>query len=63
MSSLILSPKEQERLDKFAQEHKKCKPMEGKFTFLITGTGLGEVTEIRCNSCGKTKNITDISEW
>ena len=51
---------------KFYQDHKDCKfssTTGGKITFIITPTSLGNCIIVRCNVCGKEKDITDINNW
>lgn len=58
--------KELDEYNKFVKKHKKCKfnsSIGGKITVKFTGTGLGDIIEVCCNSCGQTKDITDISNW
>jgi hypothetical protein len=52
--------------EKFREKHKDCEFISttgGKFSFIITPTGLGPVVEVRCNSCDKIEDITDIDNW
>lgn len=39
------------------------KIIEDAFTYKYTQTGIGTVTEITCDFCDKTYNITDYSTW
>ena len=51
---------------KFIDEHKKCESsttIGGKISIIITPTGLGNTKVVKCNACGKEKEITDISNW
>lgn len=64
--NFILNEKEQEAYNKFIKKHKNCEfpsSIGGKISLTFTGTGLGDIIEVRCNCCGKTKDITDISNW
>lgn len=61
-----LTDKELQDIDSFKNKHKNCvftATVGGKFTYIITPTGLGNCIEIRCNACGKQVDITDISNW
>lgn len=61
-----LTDKEKEKAQQFYEDHKNCESissMGGKFSFIITPTGLGDCVCIRCNSCKATKDITDIESW
>jgi len=52
--------------EEFREKHKDCEftsTIGGKFSFIITPTGLGPVIEVRCNSCNAIKNITNIDNW
>ena len=35
----------------------------GRFSYIVTPTGLGNVVEIKCNYCNCKENITDFSTW
>lgn len=55
-----------EEFEKFREKHKDCEftsTIGGKFSFIITPTGLGPIVEVRCNSCDKIEDITDIDNW
>ena len=46
--------------------NKNCKctaTIGGKISITFTPTGLGDVIIVRCNVCGKEKEITDVSNW
>lgn len=58
-----LNKLEKEKADKFIEEHKKCKNKFTLFSYIFTPTGIGYNVEIRCNSCGKTLDITDYTTW
>lgn len=61
-----LTPKEQKRIKDFIQEHKDCiftSSIGGKISYIVTPTGIGSIIEVRCNACGKQKDITDIDCW
>ena len=48
------------------KEHEDCSftsAIGGKFSYIITPTGLGECVSIRCNACEAIKDITDIESW
>lgn len=51
---------------KFIEEHKNCKcsaTIGGKISVIFTPTGLGDAKLVKCNVCGKEKEITDVSNW
>lgn len=54
-----------ELVTKFREEHKNCptSTIGGRVSFIFTPTGLGTIIELRCNGCGKVKNITDMNKW
>ena len=61
-----LTPNEVNEYHKFIEEHKNCKcsaTMGGKISVIFTPTGLGDAKGVKCNVCGKEKEITDISNW
>lgn len=73
MIQFTLTDIESKTAEDFIKEHKDCcreklhKPFfsttGGEFSYIITPTGLGNCVTIRCDSCGKEKEITDISNW
>lgn len=53
---------------KFQLKHEFCKSeflsaVGGRFSYIVTPTGLGNVVEIKCNYCNCKENITDFSTW
>lgn len=60
-------------INEFLEEHRNCcrdylgkeffSTTGGNFSYIITPTGLGNIIEVRCNSCGCIKDITDSSDW
>ena len=73
MLEFRLNDKEEESAKEFREEHKNCckeklskeffSTTGGEFSYIITPTGLGLCTIIRCNSCGEEEDITDIENW
>lgn len=71
--TITFSENESKDAMKFMEKHRKCcqkilgKPVfsttGGGFSYIITPTGLGNCIIIKYNSCGKEKDITDISNW
>ena len=64
--SFSLTDLEEERLEEFYDEHCNCpfaSSAGGKYTFIITPTGFGPCTSIKCNSCGEEEDITDEESW
>lgn len=61
-----LSPNEVDEYNKFIKEHKGCEcsaTIGGKISIIFTPTGLGDAKSVKCNACGKEKEITDVSNW
>lgn len=61
-----LNPNEVNEYYKFIEEHKNCKcsaTIGGKISVIFTPTGLGDAKSVKCNVCGKEKEITDVSNW
>ena len=61
-----LTPNEVDEYNKFIEEHKNCKcsaTIGGKISVIFTPTGLGDAKSVKCNACGKEKEITDVSNW
>lgn len=63
------SEQELESIEQFEKEHLDCyhKPdsKQNRISFTIhqTWTGIGVNTQITCDCCGETKNITDYECW
>ena len=73
-SSFVFNDKEITRAYNFARKHlhknlfSENNDIVGKhicptFKFELTETGIGTKTEIKCNICGITKDITDYNVW
>ena len=61
-----MTKNEEKEAKKFMKEHENCSftsSIGGKFSYIITPTGLGECVSIRCNACEAIKDITDIESW
>lgn len=61
-----LTPNEVDEYNKFIKKHKNCKcsaTIGGKISVIFTPTGLGDAKSVKCNVCGKEKEITDVSNW
>ena len=61
-----LNEAEQKAYEEFISKHKDCKfssTIGGKISITFTPTGLGDIIVVKCNECGKEKDITDISNW
>lgn len=61
-----LNEKEEQNYKEFCKEHRECEfasTIGGKISITFTPTGLGNIVEVKCNACGETKDITDISNW
>lgn len=43
--------------------HRDFKSGKDTFTYEITPTGIGDVTEIVCSRCGKREDITEYESW
>ena len=58
---------EEEKLAKFQKIHKHLNKSPvtagGKFVYSFNPTGVGTYVYIKCLSCGKEKDITDIKNW
>tara|TARA_R110002096_G_scaffold241689_2_gene433698 strand:+ start:539 stop:718 length:180 start_codon:yes stop_codon:yes gene_type:complete len=53
-----LSKKEQKKTDKFIAKHGAC----GDYYYIFQPTGIGMGFGMSC-SCGKSKDMTDVSKW
>lgn len=50
----------------FCEKHKNCKfksTTGGKISVEVISTGLGPCFICKCNSCGKTEDITNVDNW
>lgn len=64
VQSYNIDVKEKEAADKFIEIHDiYCPKKPLKYSYIFTSTGIGNSVEIRCNSCGAVKNITNVSKW
>lgn len=64
--AFYLNENERKEYDLFRQEHKHCGcigTIGGKISIIFTPTGLGDCITVKCNACGKEKEITDVSNW
>ena len=68
MLEFVMSEKEVADFDKWRKSH-RCEIDEmspaaigGRWTFMFTPTGLGNVTVVKC-ACGAELEVTDVSMW
>lgn len=64
--NFVLNQLEDEEYKNFISSHKNCKctaTIGGKISIIFTPTGLSNAITVRCNVCGKEKEITDVSNW
>ena len=59
-----LTEKETKTACNFIKKHSKCvkdiySSTGGQFSYTIQPTGLGNIVTIKCNACGKTKDVTE----
>lgn len=62
MYTINITDKQEIQFHEFRQEHAHedfNSTIGGKFSFIITPTGLGPIIEVKCNACGEIKDITD----
>ena len=53
------------KIDRFIKKHKGCNctsTIGGKISYIVTHTGIGPFVDIKCNVCGTTECITNISK-
>lgn len=64
-SIMKLTKVERQEAEKFIKEHSSCKnnTFEGKFSYIITPTGIGDCVAIKCNACKEVREITDVESW
>lgn len=61
-----LTEEQDKKAREFISEHYKCQftsTIGGKFSYIFTPTGLGDIVTIQCNSCNETKDMTDVENW
>ena len=64
--TFTLNETEAQEYHDFCNKHKSCEfssTTGGKISITFTPSGLGDVIVVKCNKCGKEKDITDISNW
>jgi hypothetical protein len=64
--TFTLTKNESKEYNEFCKKHINCEftsTIGGKFSIIITPTGLGKCVEVKCKACGETKDITDIDCW
>ena len=61
-----LNENEERDYKEFCNQHRFCEfrsTIGGKISVIFTPTGLGPCISVKCNACGETKDITDVSCW
>ena len=61
-----LTPTELKTIDVFMKKHKGClntSTIGGKYSFIVTHTGLGPLVDIKCNICDEVECVTDSSKF
>ena len=64
----LASEKELKAYNNFVKEHEKCRNLAkinyGKAPYVIQyGTGIGNITQVRCPICNEMIDITDTGAW
>ena len=56
---------ESERAKSFLQKHyhSEIGSIGGHINFIFVPTSIGDAVSVKCNICGKIKNITDYDSW
>lgn len=64
-SSFRLNDVETTSLNIWSANHQKScgRLRESTYTTMFTGTAIGMKSEVKCNKCGKVKDITDYESW
>lgn len=63
--NIRLNSVELAKIDRFIEKHKNCNftsTIGGKISYIVTHTGIGPFVDIKCDVCGATECITDISK-
>lgn len=66
MNNFILTEKQLESFHNFRKNHNhnnNDSTIGGKFSFIFTPTGLGNIIEIQCNICKEKIDLTDYDKW
>lgn len=61
-----MNEREEQDYKEFCQKHRDCEftsTLGGKISVTFVPAGLGSYISLKCNVCGETKDITDISDW
>lgn len=64
--SIRITEKEEQGIGEFKKAHRNCKGKHKtgiQFSYIITPTGIGDCVAVKCNRCGKTKDVTDVDCW
>lgn len=62
-SIYIGTNKEREAITNFRKEHYVKCLNRSKFTYTLTGTGIGTNIEIKCPVCGEARDVSDYESW
>lgn len=61
------SGKEEKKLEAFYRKHKHPKltlsTAGGRFVYIFNPTGIGTFVSVKCLTCKKESDITDITSW
>lgn len=63
-----LSKKEEKLIEKFEKKQRKKDPDEmgsvgGRFSYIVTPTGIGILVGVRDNLLNEEKDVTDFNNW
>jgi hypothetical protein len=66
MNNFTLTNNQLENFQKFRNDHYHegvDSTIGGKFSFIFTPTGLGNIVEVQCNICKEKKDMTEYEYW
>lgn len=66
LDSIEFTKEEKNQFESFMRRHRHCQctsTIGGKFSYILTPTGLGTLIKIKCNVCGKERDVTDSENW
>lgn len=60
-----LTESQQNKVNAFIKKHKHCKNSYNKYgiSYIFMHSGIGLVSQIKCNGCGDLEDMTDVNTW
>ena len=58
-----LNQNETKKFDEWKHNHECRSKKKFHYSFIFTGTGIGDSVEVECKLCKEKENLTDFSDW